>query len=109
MLNLLHDPLCGGVDLGSKVSLNMEQYGNTATFNVESVLQKNIVNSEYYRDTCMKLGTWEEVVDEIYYSVQDVEPWMSGNARGASSAFCLLYRSVRCAFQSKLTAHLTLS
>ncbi|EIE24993.1 PRP38-domain-containing protein [Coccomyxa subellipsoidea C-169] len=70
----------------------MEQYGNTATFNVESVLQKNIVNSEYYRDTCMKLGTWEEVVDEIYYSVQDVEPWMSGNARGASSAFCLLYR-----------------
>ncbi|CAL8462049.1 g1580 [Coccomyxa elongata] len=70
----------------------MEQYGNTTTYNVESVLQKNIVNSEYFRDTCMKLSTWEEVVDEIFYSVSDVEPWMSGNARGASTAFCLLYR-----------------
>ena len=72
----------------------MEQYGNTTTYNVESVLQKNVVNSEYFRDTCMKLSTWEEVVDEIFYSVSDVEPWMSGNARGASTAFCLLYRSV---------------
>ena len=72
----------------------MEQYGNTTTYNVESVLRKNIVDSEYFRDTCMKLTTWEEVVDEIFYTVQDVEPWMSGNARGASSAFCLLYRSV---------------
>ena len=73
----------------------MEQYGNTTTYNVESVLQKNIVASEYYRQTCMKLTTWEEVVDEIFYTVTDVEPWMSGNARGATSAFCLLFRSVR--------------
>lgn len=29
---------------------------------------------------------------QIYYSVSHVEPWMSGNARGASSAFCLLFR-----------------
>ena len=75
----------------------MEQYGNTTTYNMESVLRKNIVDGEYYRDTCMKLKTWEELVDEIFYSVQDVEPWMSGNARGASTAFCLLYRSVRLA------------
>jgi len=85
----------------------MEQYGNTTTYNVESVLQKNVVNSEYFRDTCMKLSSWEEVVDEIYYSVQDVEPWMSGNARGASSAFCLLYRSVRCATQAALIMQTT--
>ena len=83
----------------------LEQYGNTTTYNVESVLQKNIANSEYFRDTCTKLSTWEEVVDEIYYSVHDVEPWMSGNARGASTAFCLLYRSVRCALQSNLKLH----
>ena len=74
--------------------LRMEQYGSTATYNVESVLRKNIVDSEYFRDTCGKLSTWEEVVDQIYYDVKDVEPWMSGNARGASTAFCLLYRSV---------------
>ncbi|KAK9819895.1 hypothetical protein WJX72_003744 [[Myrmecia] bisecta] len=77
----------------------MEQYGNQSTFNVESVLRKNITDGEYYRDTCLKLGTWEEVVDEIYYNVTHVEPWMSGNARGASTAFCLLYRL----FNLKLT------
>ena len=82
----------------------MEQYGSTATYNMESVLRKNIVDSEYFRDTCMKLGSWEEVVDEIYYSVHDVEPWMSGNARGASTAYCLLYRWVSQAFNRALTA-----
>lgn len=33
-----------------------------------------------------------ELVDEIYNEVDHVEPWMSGNARGPSSAFCLLFR-----------------
>lgn len=77
----------------------MEQYGNKETFNVELVLHKNIVDSEYYRDTCLKLNSWEEVVDEIYSTVDHVEPWMSGNARGGSTAFGLLFRL----FNLKLT------
>ena len=72
----------------------MEVHGSQATFNVESVLKKNIVDSEYYRATCMKMVTWDEIVDEIYNTVDHVEPWMSGNARGASTAFCLMYRQV---------------
>ncbi|KAL3156476.1 hypothetical protein ABBQ38_000781 [Trebouxia sp. C0009 RCD-2024] len=70
----------------------MEQHGNNTTYNVETVLRKNIVDSEYWRNTCAKLQTWEEIVDQIFYDVTHVEPWMSGNARGASSAFGLLYR-----------------
>lgn len=70
----------------------MELYGNQTTFNVENVLRQNILNSEYFRKTCSQLSSWEEVVDEIYYNVQHVEPWMSGNARGPSTAFCLMYR-----------------
>lgn len=70
----------------------MEQHGNRSTYNIETVLRKNVVDSEYWRNTCAKLQTWEEVVDQIYYDVTHVEPWMSGNARGASSAFGLLYR-----------------
>ena len=73
----------------------MEQYSTSATYNVESVLQKNVVGSEYYNKTCVKLEDWTQVVDEIWSTVSDVEPWMSGNARGASTAFCLLFRSVR--------------
>jgi hypothetical protein len=38
------------------------------------------------------LSSHQAVIDQIYYDVTDVEPWMSGGARGASSAFVLLYR-----------------
>ena len=74
----------------------MEQYGNQSTYNVESVLHKNITGCEYYNKTCAKLENWTQVVDEIYDTVADVEPWLSGNARGASTAFCLLFRSAAC-------------
>ena len=42
----------------------MEQYGNTTTFNIESVLHKNIKDGEYFNKTCVKLTTFEELVDE---------------------------------------------
>lgn len=78
----------------------MEIWGNATTFNLESVLRQNILGSDYYRGTCAKLATWSDVVDEVYNNVDHVEPWMSGNARGPSSAFCLLHRM----FTMKLNA-----
>lgn len=68
------------------------QQSSTTGFGLESVLRQNIVNSEYYRSSCVTLQTVSDVVDEIYNSVQHLEPWMSGNARGPSSAFCLMHR-----------------
>ena len=56
------------------------------------VLRQNVVSSDYYKTTCLGLTTWDEVVDEIYYNVKHVEPWLGGNARGASTAFCLMCR-----------------
>ncbi|KAG8100730.1 hypothetical protein GUJ93_ZPchr0013g36979 [Zizania palustris] len=41
----------------------------------------------------------EKVIDEIYNQVDHVKPWMTGNCRGPSSAFCLLYKF----FTMKLT------
>lgn len=70
----------------------MEQYGNPSTYNLESVLKQNIGNSDYYRNDCSKLTTWEEVIDAIYDQVDYLEPWLAGNARGPSTAFCLLHR-----------------
>jgi pre-mRNA-splicing factor 38B len=69
----------------------MEQYGTTH-FNMERVLRENIVAHEYMRRNAREMKTWDEVVDEIYQAVDHVEPWMSGNVRGPSTAFCLLYR-----------------
>ena len=34
----------------------------------------------------------DRTASQVYYKVDNVEPWMSGNARGATSAFCLLVR-----------------
>lgn len=76
----------------------MEQYGNEH-FNVERVLRENINNHEYTRRTARELATWDAVIDEIYNTVNHVEPWMSGNVRGPSTAFCLLYRL----FELKIT------
>ena len=56
------------------------------------MLRQNILNSKYYQNTVVTLTSWQEVVDEIFYSVKDCEPWLGGNARGASTAFCLLYQ-----------------
>ena len=42
----------------------MEQYGNATTFNIESVLHKNIKDGEYFNKTCVKLTTFAELVDE---------------------------------------------
>ena len=64
---------------------------NGKSYNVEKVLRSNIVYSEYYRQLC-KITDFMVLVDEIYNEVTHVEPWMSGNARGPSTAFCVLYR-----------------
>ena len=106
-----------------------EPYGNGATANLEPVLLRNVMGSEYWRRTVAQLesvevrGKEEEggetgaaqphalagkqpshqpspsptfhpqaVIDQIYYDVTDVEPWLSSTARGPSSAFVLLYR-----------------
>jgi len=58
----------------------------------------NILSSEYFKEL-YRLKTYHEVIDEIYSCVEHVEPWMTGNCRGPSTAFCLLYKF----FTMKLT------
>ena len=47
---------------------------------------------EYFVNALVPTEDIDDLIDEIYNEVSDVEPWMSGNARGASTAFCILYR-----------------
>lgn len=65
---------------------------------LEKVLCMNILSSDYFKEL-YRLKTYHEVVDEIYNQVDHVEPWMTGNCRGPSTAFCLLYKF----FTMKLT------
>ncbi|XP_028800568.1 pre-mRNA splicing factor SR-like 1 isoform X1 [Neltuma alba] len=65
---------------------------------IEKVLCMNILSSDYFKEL-YRLKTYHEVIDEIYNQVDHVEPWMTGNCRGPSTSFCLLYKF----FTMKLT------
>jgi len=52
--------------------------GGTGEFGLNPMLLGNIVKSSYFQKICSEIADWNALVDEIYYSVQNVEPWMSG-------------------------------
>ncbi|XP_051180644.1 pre-mRNA splicing factor SR-like 1 isoform X4 [Lolium perenne] len=78
--------------------MEIQTSGKPIDMLMEKVLCMNIVSSDYFREL-YRMKTYHEVIDEIYYHVDHVEPWMTGNCRGPSTAFCLLYKF----FTMKLT------
>jgi len=75
----------------------LELSGNMETMNLSDLILNNILGSTYFKGL-FKLKTYHEVVDEIYYSVEHLEPWMP-HSKMASQAWCLLYKC----FTLKLT------
>ncbi|XP_064649181.1 pre-mRNA-splicing factor 38B-like [Lineus longissimus] len=85
-------------------------HGNEKTMNLNNLILTNILSSPYFKNNLYELKTYHEVIDEIYYKVNHLEPWekgsrktagqtgMCGGVRGVgaggivSSAFCLLYK-----------------
>ncbi|CEG44173.1 Putative RNA binding protein [Plasmopara halstedii] len=66
-------------------------HGNDTTYNLNTLLHQNILQSAYFHEL-YKFKTYHEVVDEIYYRVDHAEPWSPGTARIPSSCFCLLHK-----------------
>ena len=66
-------------------------YGNATTFNLNSLLHSNLLNSDYFR-ALYQLRTYHEVLGEVESSVTHVEPWQTGTSRVPSTAFCLLLK-----------------
>ena len=52
----------------------VRQIGNQKTFNIEDILAKNLLASEYLKSLVDK--TFDELVDEIYERVKDTDPWL---------------------------------
>lgn len=100
-------------------------YGNTTTYNLNTLLYQNILHSDYFRQLLYaqsypslrtydlyysNLKTYHEIVDEIYYRVDNagntsillypvithtpilIEPLCPGTARIPSTCFCLLLK-----------------
>ncbi|KAF5192786.1 Pre-mrna splicing factor sr-like [Thalictrum thalictroides] len=78
--------------------MEIQTSGKSIDSLLEKVLCMNILSSDYFKEL-YRLKTYHEVIDEIYNQVDHVEPWMTGNCRGPSTAFCLLYKF----FTMKLT------
>ncbi|TVU17237.1 hypothetical protein EJB05_33256 [Eragrostis curvula] len=78
--------------------MEIQTSGKPIDLLMEKVLCMNILSSDYFKGL-FRLKTYHEVIDEIYNEVDHVEPWMTGNCRGPSTAFCLLYKF----FTMKLT------
>eukprot|EP00092_Neocalanus_flemingeri_P058555 GFUD01069782.1.p1 GENE.GFUD01069782.1~~GFUD01069782.1.p1 ORF type:complete len:262 (+),score=58.43 GFUD01069782.1:53-787(+) len=90
----------------------LQFHGNERTMNLNPLILTNIQGSPYFKVELFGVKTFHEVVDEIYYKVDHLEPWatgsrktagrsqtgMCGGVRGVSaggivsSAYCLLYK-----------------
>lgn len=88
----------------------MQIWGNKESMNLNSMILTNIQSSTYYKTKLSELKTYHEIIDEIYYRVNHLEPWekgsrrtqgltgMCGGVRGVggggivSTCFCLLYK-----------------
>ncbi|ELT91290.1 hypothetical protein CAPTEDRAFT_220262 [Capitella teleta] len=85
-------------------------HGNEKSMNLNHMILSNIQASPYFKVNLYDLKTYHEVIDEIFYKVNHLEPWekgsrktagqtgMCGGVRGVgaggivSSAYCLLYK-----------------
>lgn len=87
-------------------------HGNERTMNINPLILTNVQGSPYFKVELFALKTFHEVVDQIYYKVDHLEPWatgsrktagrsqtgMCGGVRGVSaggivsSCYCLLYK-----------------
>ena len=87
-------PKTEGIQLGFHFlsePMEIQSSGKPIESLLEKVLSMNILSSDYFKEL-FALKTYHEVIDEIYNQVDHVEPWMTGNCRGPSSAYCLLYK-----------------
>mmetsp|Transcript_11431 Transcript_11431/g.13032 ORF Transcript_11431/g.13032 Transcript_11431/m.13032 type:complete len:520 (-) Transcript_11431:301-1860(-) len=80
------------------VRKNQVPMKHDSNYNINTLLAKNIRESQYFKGLYEKTA-FAQVVDEIYYKVDHVEPWMAAPANTPSTGFCLLYKL----FTMKLT------
>uniref|UniRef100_A0A914W808 Pre-mRNA-splicing factor 38 n=1 Tax=Plectus sambesii TaxID=2011161 RepID=A0A914W808_9BILA len=101
----------------TKANNILHPWGNAVTMNLNALLLENIVSSSYFKSYLVEVTNFQQILEEIYYNVQHLEPWergtrkttgmtgMCGGVRGVgaggvvSTAFCLLYKM----FTLKLT------
>ena len=50
-------------------------HGNERTMNLNHLILANITESAYFRTDLVQHRSYDDMIDEIYYRVQHLEPW----------------------------------
>merc|ERR1711953_1317254 len=62
---------------GNKLPVN----GNERTMNLNHLILANITESAYFRTDLVQHRSYDDMIDEIYYRVQHLEPWEKGSRK----------------------------
>lgn len=66
---------------GGKKNNLMPFWGNAQSMNLNPLIMTNIQNSPYFKVNLLALKTYHQVIDEIYYKVDHLEPWERGSRK----------------------------
>ena len=77
------DPTIAGSGAAAAAAANrkgniLPMHGNANTLNINPLIHTNIIGSPYFKVQLFEKKTYHEVVDEIYYKVDHLEPWERG-------------------------------
>ena len=61
--------------LNRKRGLKLPVHGNERTMNLNHLILANITESAYFRTDLVQFRQFDELVDEIYYRANHLEPW----------------------------------
>jgi len=73
----------GGGNVKGAGHLRLQFYGNERTMNLNPLILSNVQGSPYFKNELFEMRTFHEVVDEIYYKVDHLEPWAAGSRKTA--------------------------
>lgn len=64
----------GEEENNKKKGNSLPHWGNQQTMNINNLIVTNILSSPYFKHELIKLKTFHEVIDEIYYKVSFSAP-----------------------------------
>lgn len=70
----------------------MPVWGDKNTWNISSLMRKNVFASAYFNKELFNLRDLSAVLDEIKKHVQSIEPWIKGSCNIPSTFFCVLIK-----------------
>lgn len=70
----------------------MPIWGDKNTWNISSLMRKNVFASAYFNKELFNLRDLTSVLEEVKKHAQSIEPWIKGSCNTPSTLFCILIK-----------------